>query len=415
MVDLAKGLGTPVRRLMRDVAGNTVMVFALAAPVILLMIGAALDFSRGADAQTKLQTALDAAVLTGAKMLAEGETRERKIRWAARDVFRVNIKDSAHLYGSRLRPVFEVDFVNSRLTATATAEMDGIFSSLSKAGPFDVAAYSEAGFSNLQIELALVLDTTASMSGQKISDLKKAAGKAVDLLIGSRASTASRSNVRIAIAPYAEAVSAGSYASMVSGGATTNCVTERFGTGGDTDESPSRSPVPADPRATCPSVSILPLTNDERRVENQIKALSTAGNTAGHIGLAWGYYLVSPQWASVWPSDSAPSAYGERNVMKSVGLMTDGIFNTYYHGESVQTGASAAKKSSEQAGRLCKSMKDDGIRVYSIAFDATAEAEKLMRDCASDADSYFTAKNGDQLVGSFEAIAEQIRDLRLTR
>src|SRR3546814_14572183 len=102
------------------------------------------------------------------------------------------------------------------------------------------------------------------------------------------------------------------------------------------------------------------------------------GSTAGHIGVAWGWYLVSPNFGYLWPFESQPMEYNQihlgQKVMKVVIIMTDGDFNTIYHDGVIaknSTGGGASGSSGEkinengtngspfaQAEALCTNMND---------------------------------------------------------
>lgn len=415
---LARRFRSKIARFPSAASGNVLMLFAIAAPTVMLGVGAAVDFSRGADAQVKIQTALDAAVLAGAKMLAEGGRSEGDIKQAAADIFAANIDDANKLFRVAPEPVFEIDDSKNVLIGSAAADMGTLFSSLTSTGGIDVGATSEAGFQSLDVELAMVLDTTLSMSGSKIADLKKAAHGAVDLLIGDKATNVTRNSTRISVVPYAGSVNAGSYAPIVSNGASADCITERTGRLAASDNSPKSSALPFDTRAKCPSAAILPLTDNQSDIMRTIGDLDADGITAGHIGVAWGYYALSPDWSGIWPTKSNPTPYRKSNTMKVAVLMTDGEFNTFYDGlkgRSYFRSSSAISRSERQAEDICKAMKDDGIVVYSVAFESPSSAQKLLRKCASSDGKYFEADTGTELVAAFESIAIEIRELRLTR
>src|SRR5262249_49808535 len=121
------------------------------------------------------------------------------------------------------------------------------------------------------------------------------------------------------------------------------CVSERTGPQAFTDAAPSaialvgaNYPAPSNP---CPPNTILPLTNNKTLLKGQIDLLQAAGSTAGHLGVAWGWYLLSPNWGYLWPAESQPAPYsgladldarGLPLLRKIVILMTDGEFNTAY-------------------------------------------------------------------------------------
>src|SRR5450631_3332953 len=70
-----------------------------------------------------------------------------------------------------------------------------------------------------------------------------------------------------------------------------------------------------------PAVAITPLSNNKATLLAAINSLKAAGGTSGHIGTAWGWYTLSPNWATFWTeaagSGSAP-APSSNNVRKIV-------------------------------------------------------------------------------------------------
>ena len=155
----------------------------------------------------------------------------------------------------------------------------------------------------------------------------------------------------------------------------------------------------------------MPLTSNRLQLENKIDSYQASGWTAGHIGLAWGWYLVSPDWAGIRPAASAPRAYDPIHTLKVVILMTDGEFNTSY-----DNGPQNAT-STDQALFLCNNMKEAGkdIQIYTVAFQAPPEAQATLQTCASAAGDYFDAVDGATLRASFQEIASRMQSLRLAK
>src|SRR5690606_1577277 len=77
---------------------------------------------------------------------------------------------------------------------------------------FDLLSETVSGGVNL--EVALVLDITGSMAGQKIVDLKAAAADLVNVVVRPEQTPYYS---KVALVPYAMGVNAGSYASQVRG------------------------------------------------------------------------------------------------------------------------------------------------------------------------------------------------------
>ena len=185
------------------------------------------------------------------------------------------------------------------------------------------------------MELSLIVDVTGSMS-QDMDALKSAANSVVDILLADQTSN-SLSKVRISLVPYSQGVNLGSYAKTVTNGAAlgANCVTERMGPQQFTDAAYNYNDTNSEffgggSNACSSGSSLLPLTSSANNLKTAIKNLVASGGTAGQIGIAWGWYTLSPNWSNLWPSASAPSAYNSNKVKKIALIMTDGDFNDFY-------------------------------------------------------------------------------------
>ena len=124
--------------------------------------------------------------------------------------------------------------------------------------------------------------------------------------------------------------------------------------------------------------------------------------------------MLSPDW-SFWPAANRGLPYTDTRAVKSVILMTDGMFNTSYkNGNQNSLDPLAPGSSSYQALQLCAAMKARGITVYTVAFQAPADAEALLQTCAS-AGSAFNAASNNELRRVFREIANRIAGLRISR
>ena len=178
-----------------------------------------------------------------------------------------------------------------------------------------LGAQSEAvlamGGGDQDLEVAMMLDVTGSMGGSKIADMKLAAKDLVEILV---ADDQSKHTSRVALAPFSRAVKVGSYFKAVTGSKPSRswrtCVTERTGPEKYTDAAPGAGKyVEKYSGWYCrPRAKIVPLTSNKTLLNSTIDSFSATGATAGHIGTAWAWYLVSPKWNSVWPA--SPAAVG---------------------------------------------------------------------------------------------------------
>jgi Flp pilus assembly protein TadG len=211
------------------------------------------------------------------------------------------------------------------------------------------------------------------------------------------------------------------------------CVSERTGSQAYTDAAPSTALVgrayPADGNP-CPSSTILPLTSNKTTLKDKVDALTINGSTAGQIGIGWGWYMISPEFGSLWPSGSVPAAYSTQELLKIAVIMTDGDFNSPYCNGVISKDAGSGSGSSSdhincnatngssasQALKQCQAMKAKGVIVFTVGFELdTTAAKDLMKQCATNETYAYLASNGAALKEAFRSIAINISRLRLSR
>jgi hypothetical protein len=217
--------------------------------------------------------------------------------------------------------------------------------------------------------------------------------------------------------------------------AISTCVSERTGTNAYTDDAiTSTSRVGrVYPPATSPCLSskLLPLTDDTAVLNTSIDNMSAVGSTAGHVGVAWGWYALSPN-IGLWTGTSIPAAYGTEHLKKIMILMTDAEYNTNYcNGVRSQSSISGSGSNDThincnapngsswtQAKALCAAMKLKGVEIYTIEFEldtSIAARVDLVQSCATDSDHRFNAANETQLNAAFQSIAENLVALRISK
>lgn len=416
-------------RFTRNETGDFAIIFGLTLPVLMMSAGVAFDYSRISHAQGLMDSALDAAILSVGHELSDGENNEDVLRGVFDDFL------AANLEGRSLTPLnisvesFEVDPSSGKVAADITGDVKMGMMSIAGYDKVAVDSSSAAIFSTNPVEIAMMLDVTGSMNtNDKIGSLKVAAVDAINTLIPASSSS---DRVRIGLVPYSWSVNAGSYAQEVKGESsvsfTGNCVTERrIDTFKDT--SYTMYPLEGHARVTddnkCPTAEIVPLTTDRSKLIDEIEGFNAAGYTAGHLGIAWTYYMLSEKWQSLWPDSADPADYGD-GTKKIAVLMTDGEFNTYFEGTDDDDGFGGQfDESNDAAVETCEQMKKlkggfEGITIYSIAFDAPASAQATLQSCATpdtDRDQfYYSADNEEELREAFLKIAQSIKNLRLSR
>ena len=114
-------------------------------------------------------------------------------------------------------------------------------------------------------------------------------------------------------------------------------------------------------------------------------------------------------------------------------FMTDGVnttpSNSTWHKSSYtaynflirdQLGTTSAAQSElnqdARTSTVCTRIKNAGIRVYSILLmENSTRAKDLMRGCATDTSLYFESPTSGQLKAVFQAIAQDLSNLRLSQ
>ena len=421
-------LNTVIARLKCDQNGSITVMFALMFTVVIFTVGMAVDTGRAVQVANRTASALDSAALAAAKAMREDGLNDTEVAAVAADFFKANTQDSVFMGATYSALQVAIDQTAGSVSLSVTGTVPTRIVQIAGFNKFDINRSSTAIYNIRDIELGMMLDVTGSMRGQKIADLRAAAKDLVDVLITNNDSS---QKVRIGLAPYSASVNAGTYADDVtdpSNPSVDGCVIERTGSEAYQDTmpgmgtwissaDPSAPPPDTDPTQgfgsyRCPTATIMPLTDDYDALKSRIDSFTAGGWTSGHIGLAWAWYLISPDWDNIWPGNSTPVAYQDGKTIKAVILMTDGSFNTAY----------ANGPSFDQARNMCDEMRsaDKGIIVYSIAFDAPADAEQLLKDCrtpenAQTGQTYFNASNGDELRAAFRSIAIQLNNLRISQ
>ncbi len=412
-----------VQKFTRDRSGSIAILFGLSALILFGAAGAAIDTGRAVVASARMTTALDAASLAAAKALRTQNLSTLEVEQVAKAVFDANLEGNVGTTSVDVTSFnVSVDRDNAAVRIDMQARMDTLLARVIGVDVFSFPRSSAAIFDTKDIEVAVQLDVTGSMCDPctKIDALKSATKSMVDILIPDEPTA---QKVRVAFAPFSAGVNAGPYATAVTDGAAasagSNCVYERANETAYqlSDEQPTiasrllaRNEVNTAGRGDCSNgAEILPLTDDKDTLKSTVDGYSTGGYTAGHIGTAWAWYLLSPKWNAIWPSDAEPAAYNDGKTKKVAILMTDGEYNTF-------NGYSNASKSETTAKDTCAAMKNAGITVYTVGFELAAgsTAEDIMKSCASAPAKFCDAGDAAGLKACFEAIAVDISRLRLS-
>ncbi|MEQ8658259.1 MAG: VWA domain-containing protein [Hyphomicrobiales bacterium] len=411
------------------------IIATLVMPVLLLFTASMMDYTNAQRLRSASASSLDAALLAAARDFSSGDLQEDDIERFVNDYFEANMVGKG-LNASSIGAVsasYNED--TGRISGSVRATANAVFTRILNPDGVAVGVDSEVTVSRLNIELALVLDVTGSMEGAKLRALQDAANELVDILIPQAGSAVGLNSVRISLVPYSDLVNVGGFEEQITGyNSGESCVYERRGRLAYSDQAPvgrvagsprdddgvqNRPPSGNGGRGAkpvtnnrlnfggfiCNNPELLPLTAENQRLTDSINGFTAAGWTAGHIGIQWGWYTLSPQFSGVWPANSTPAAYNDNETLKVMVVMTDGAFNTWYQRR--------AGNSFRQGERLCDEIKEDGIEVFTVGFMTGTSEESFLRDCATDPDHYIDASSSSELIDAFRNIADMLNDIRL--
>lgn len=413
----------------KDEKGNIAILFALFLVPMLVAVGLAVDGLRALNAATTTANALDSAALAAARAMADGNLSDDDVTDVANDYFEANIRgDGKVSYSSHDALEVTINRETGEVTAAINTHVPTTLGQIAHIDKFSMRREATALAGIGEIEVGLMLDVTGSMDGRKLEALKRATTDLVEIVIP-EGTNADR--VRVGFAPYSASVNAGRFAGMVSNNESRDgCVVNREGGEIDSEMAPrqgaffrsieqANSTIRRDSRKrgydfyTCPDAEVLPLTSNKAQLRSTINSYRARGRTAGHLGTAWAWYLVSPEWGRVWGSGAA-KPYGTKDLIKAVVLMTDGEFNAAYAGSDRRP--ETDRESFRRAANLCDNAKSKGIVVFSVAFDLDdPDARDALSDCASTEDFFYRAENEEELRKAYRDIAIKLTNLRLSR
>lgn len=449
--------------MLSDRGGNFALMTALVATPVIVASGIAIDMITAYATRTEMQNAADAAVLAAA---SSGETEAAKLKTIAQNSFQANFK-SAFAQDIRITD-FSVSSDN-RITLKASARTPLTLAKLIRPEGIDVKILSQAqSGSEDDIEIALVLDNTYSMTGQKLTDLKAASNALLDVF---EKMDAKQKKARFSIVPFSRYVNVGmSYRKaswldvkddysttarvcsksrpiISQSGCTTvkktgyndgvpytynqkicnstvygdevetcadktttykwtGCVGSRTNPLDTQDISPDKK-YPGLLNTSC-GAAITTLTSDYTKLRAAIKAMVANDETYIAPGVLWGWNTLSQN-----EPFTDGKAY-DADVKKFIIIMTDGT-NTVSPSYPTH-GNKDVVKSNTLMSTVCQNAKAKGVTLFTVAvgIDKTSSTAVELGKCASDADKAVLVQDSKKLVGIFEGIAGQILTPRLT-
>ncbi len=455
--------------------GNVASMFALGAMTLLVGIGVAVDYTSISARQSNHQSLADAAALAAART---GETDKQKLAKIAKEYVNANYR------GKEKLSITTKITKKGRLQLTVSSEYKTVVMGAFGTPKADIGALAEVPLATSEpVNIALVLDSTFSMQGNKMASLKSAAGSLVSKLESKKSKA-----LKISVVPFAQYVNIGKHRrgsvwldvpedSVTTGKQTCWEETPVIGYDNNNCKIVNYPAKPAVPPKTCykdgiaypcggsayrPAYSkkvcqpiygspitkcktptsktawhgcvgsraapwdsrakyanhkipglmdiwcnseLLPLTDNFAAVKASINSLNAKGVTYMPAGLVWGWRTLSKDEPFKQAGNNSPSNF--------LILMTDGA-NTISKTGITHAGNDVVS-ANKLTAKICQNIKDDGIKVFTIAYDfGDPAAKKILKKCATNPGMYFDAKNAAGLQNAFEQIGDKLLKLRLT-
>jgi Flp pilus assembly protein TadG len=437
---------TQAEHFLQDTRGSVLPIFVLLVPVLMAVIGAAVDYSRASAANAKLQAALDATALamsTKAPVLSAAELSAQTSAYFSSIFTHAGVMDS----------MIDISYSTAngpQVVLRGSANVKTLFLSMPPINTIaiNIASSSTIAWGNTRLRLALVLDNTGSMADAgKITALKTATQ---NLLTQLQNATVNNGDVYVSIVPFVKDVNAGpgnytadwidwtdwnanngtcsrthrhTKSSCTANGGTwtpaahstwNGCITDRGTTAAPStanyDTNVTMPTVatpatlfPAEQYASCP-LQLAGLSYNWSAMSSLVNQMTPNGNTNQAIGLAWGWQsLVGGGPFTVPPMD--PNFQYNQVII----LLTDGL-NTQDRWYTAQASIDARQQIT------CDNLRAANITLYTVQVNTGNDpTSTLLQNCATDPSKFFLLTSASEIITTFNTIGTNISKLRIAK
>ena len=420
------------------VDGNISVAFALSLLPISAMSMMAVEYRMLTGLKASYQQAVDASALAGASAASNADA-------IARSTFESNAPNKT--YVTVLSHGLDTSSGDYVYAANATySTMAGGLVGLNSI-EFSVSATAVKHMVPAA-DMAIVLDTTGSMSGGGLwSDVTLAMTTALTNI----ESTVDPNRFFISFLPYKDRVNIGasrsSWATGDTSGSWNGCVEPREEMIGSYDFALDETPPTGADRFVasngltgglwernsayphCPD-ELVPPTNSVSSITTAFQNVTRSGTGRWDVGLAWGWRLLSPRWGTHWNVAGYPSATPDARRM--LVYIVDGKSTAYdwemrndISGPSdPDLGAPAPDTLGYNKGTttafdhledLCARIKADGIELLVMHIGGHSHARAPLEACATSEGHYFEVSDLDEWTAAFQFTENQFTTVRLSK
>ena len=434
----------------KDTKGNVATMFGISLLVFIAAIGCAIDYARLISATSKLQSLTDALTLAAAIGLQHDQYDETGLDEFARIYLAQNNE-------SELQAAWEMEGGELNFTLQTTQEM--IFMGIFNHNEKTVGATSSVPvFKAKNFNVALVLDTTLSMTGTRMTSLQRAANEMIDVI-----RTTDSDDTYVSVVPFSEMVKIpASYGNaswfnkpadrtqnlqVIDPDLSIGCRTEWMGesrrqvcdhTVYRTDtlnltwngcmisrnfgyhnvpefsaqrlQGVTRTGYCSDDRNM-----MSPMTNNMDTVAATVDAMVPHSETYIPGGLIWGWRTLKSE-APLTEIAQAPADNEKVMIVMTDGANSNSLGNPVPWSEGLFHDESDVVAANTLTSELCEDIKNDDVEIYTIALEVIDAATVIMmQNCATSAAHFYDVSNASGLSEVFESISTELADIRLSR
>ncbi len=430
-------------------SGNVAAIFAIASIPLVVAMGVAVDYTRGAQTSSQMQDALDAATLALSRRADLPSLTGEQLLLVGTDYFNANFHND-ELQDLTLTASYTP--AGPSVSMSASGKLPTDFMGIMGTQNVPIGTSSTAVWGQARLRVALALDNTGSMaSSGKLPALKTATH---NLLTQLENAAFVDGDVYVSIIPFVKDVNVGSanFAESwvkwdgsaykdrdlwdkLNGSCTNNyytsqancenhgyvwtpdshttwngCIMDRDQSYDTVNTVPTTSDTatlfPAEQYGSCPA-PMMGLSYDWTALNNKVDSMVANGSTNQAIGLSWAWQSLTAAPFTIPLMD--PSKVYKQAII----LLTDGL-NTqdrwYGNGYSVSSQVDARQQI------LCNAIKAADITIYTVQVNTGGDpTSTLLQNCASSSDKFFLLTSSDQIVTTFQQIGTELSDLRISQ
>ncbi|MEM6653696.1 MAG: TadE/TadG family type IV pilus assembly protein [Pseudomonadota bacterium] len=198
----------PISPFKKNTRGNVAVITAVAMVPLCGVAGLSLDFHLTSNQILETQAVLDGAVLAAARVKQSGAT-EAEVEAALQAFYIAQRGDQGG--HTCTPPTLTISASDEEIRSVVSCQQDTSLMQVLGQDAMTYTVESVAAYTVGMLDVAFMFDVSNSMRGNRIRDLRNAAGKAVDIILPPGAPQEIIDNTRVAMSAYGSTFDAGPY------------------------------------------------------------------------------------------------------------------------------------------------------------------------------------------------------------